>query len=448
MAFYSQHKKPYEAMVFIDGASIIAVDNKGAPIDSGVYLVDDDTVIQSALTYVGSLATGGTVALGSGAYVLYATISIPSYVNLIGQGDSTFLYAATGLDDNMILVSGSVSNTISDMYIDGNSAGNIAGNCIHVTHGSHSITLIKIFNVFIFGAAGYGVYISANSGNVTLRDSFIINCVTDPVYNASTTSVVSNVSGYSPVNGQRDTISNVLEILGDVRGLYPGVESSGLTLPDYSVNGHDGVAGETLHNLFDFWGKTYAYYTNPMTPARTITIPDDVDFTFGNGLADSAFSLICAFYRTALGACTIISKRDDTLAQIEWWVDIGAGASSPITFYCYDQSVPAYINAVSSDVLWDTNWHVMVATYDGSGVETGLLVYLDGVNIMLSQNINGAYVAMENLASDVGLGCHHDNGVVSGIFTGEMTWFGITGKELDADEVWSVTQRILGVLGL
>lgn len=448
MVGYSAFKKSHEALVFIDGANIVAVDRDGAYIDHGTAGVDDDIVIQSALTHVGTLATGGTVALGSGTFIIYVTLSVPSYVNLIGQGDSTYLYAATGLNDNVILLSGTVSNTISDMYIDGNLGGNAAGNCIHVTHGSHSITLSRIYNVFIYGAAEYGVYISANSGYVTLRDSTIITCGTEPIYDATTSSSVSNVSGYAPVKNQRDTISNVLEIMGDVRALYPGVVSSGLVLPDYSVNGYNGVSGETLRNTFDFWGKTYSYYLNPATPARNLTVPDNADFTFGTGLADSAFSLICAFYRSALGACTLISKRDDTLAQIEWWVDIGAGAASPITFYCYDQSVPAYINAVSSDVLWDTNWHVMVATYDGSGVETGLLVYLDGVNIMLSQNINGAYVAMENLASDVGLGCHHDNGVVSGIFTGEMTWFGITGKELDADEVWSLTQRLKGVLGV
>lgn len=448
MVGYSAFKKSHEALVFIDGVNIVAVNRDGGYIDHGVAGVDDDIVIQSALTYAGSLATGGTVALGSGTYMIYVTLSVPSYVNLIGQGDSTYLYAAAGLNDNVILLSGTVSNSISDMYIDGNIGGNAAGNCIHITHGSPSITLSRIYNIFIYGAAEYGIYISANSGYVTLRDLNIFTCGTEPVYDASTTSSVSNTGGYAPINKQRDTISNVLEIMGDVRALYPGVVASGLVLPDYSVKGNDGVAGETLRNMFDFWGKTYSYYMNSATPARTLTVPDNADFTFGTGLADSAFSLVCAFYRTTLGACTLISKRDDTLSQIEWWVDIGAGASSPITFYCYDQSVPAYINAVSSNILWDTDWHVMVATYDGSGVETGLLVYLDGVNVMLSQNINGVYVAMENLASDVGLGCHHDNGVVAGLFTGEMTWFGITGKELNAAEVWSVTQRIMALLGV
>ena len=448
MVGYTAFNKASEAMVFFDGANIVAVNRDGGYIDHGTAGVDDDIVIQSALTYVGITGLGGTVMLGTGIYVIYATLSIPTYVNLVGQGDSTYIYAASGLNDNVILLSGGISNTISDMYIDGNGGGNIAGDCIHVTHGSPSITLTKIYNVFIYGAAEYGIYISANSGYTTVRDSTLMSCGTEPLYDATTTSIISNVTGYAPLKNQRDTISNVLEILGDVRGLFPGVESSGLVLPDYSYRGHDGVAGETLRNLVGSWGKTYSYYLNPGTPARNLTVPDDPDFSFGTGLVDSAFSLVCAFYRTAIGACTLISKRDDTLAQIEWWVQIGAGAASPITFYCYDQSVPAYINVVSSNVIWDTNWHTMVATYDGSGVETGLTMYFDGEDVSLTHNINGVYVAMEDLAADVGLGCYHDNGVVAGIFTGEMTWYGITGKELNEAEVWSLDQRLRNILGV
>lgn len=443
-AGWSAFKKPYEAMVFIDGANIIAVTRDGGYIDHGTAGVDDDIVIQSAITYVGAIS--GTVALGAGVYVIYATLSVPTYVNLIGQGHSTLLYLANGVDDNVILLNGGVSNIIADMYIDGNAAGNAAGSGIRVQHGGPSITISSIRDVFIYGAAEYGVYISPNSRFTTLRDSTIMTCGIAPVYDGTTTSIVSNVTGYAPLNNQRDTISNLLEILGDVRGLYPGIMSSGVVLPDYSMNGHNGVSGEDLKNLMNYQGKTYAYYMNSATPARTLTVPDDPDFSFGTGLADSAFSLVCAFYRTALGACTLISKRDDTLSQKEWWVEIGSGAVSPITFYCYDQSVPAYINVVSSDITWDTNWHTMVATYDGSGVKDGLTIYYDGVDVSLTHNINGVYVAMEPLAADVGLGCHHDNGVVAGIFTGEMTWYGITGKELDADEAWSVDQKLRGVL--
>ena len=446
MVSFSQHTKPYDAQVFINGADIVAVDRKGTPISAGTAGVHDDIVIQAALTAVG--VTSGTVSLGSGVYTIYATLVVPSYVNLVGQGHSTELYAANGLNDNVLLLDGVVSNTISEIMIHGNSAGNVGGSGIVITHAAPGLPMINVHDVFIWGSADYGVVIGANSSVTTMRDSIIMSCGLGPVYDDSKTSIVSNVYGYAPVKNQRDTISNLLEILGDVRGLYPGTDSAGNLLHDYSVHGHDAFAWSNLSNFFDFWGKTYTYYMSSAIPTYVLTVGDDPDFSFGDGVTDDAFSLVCAFQRSATGACTVMSKRDDTLAQIEWYVTIGAGATSPITFTCYDQSVPAYINVVSSDIIWDEDWHVLVVTYDGSSVETGLTVYYDGVDISLAHNINGVYVAMENLAADVGLGCHLDNGVPTGMFTGEMTWFGITGKELDIDEVWSIRQRILEVLGL
>lgn len=444
MVSFSQHTKPYDAQVFINGADVVAVDRLGAPISAGVAGVHDDIVIQAALTAVG--ATTGTVSLGSGVFMIYATLVVPSYVNLVGQGHSTMLFAANGLNNHVLLLDGVVSNTISDIMIDGNAAGNVGGSGIVVNHGAPGVPFINIHDVFIWGSADYGVIISTNSRNTTLRDSIILSCGLGPVYDDTKTSVISNVYGYAPVKNQRDTISNVLEILGDVRALYPGTGSTGNWLADYSKNGYNAFAWANLSYFCDFWGKTYAYYMSSAIPTYVLTVTDNPDFSFGDGATDDAFSLVCAFYRTALGACTLMSKRDDTLAQREWFVTIGAGVSSPITFTCYDQSVPAYINVVSSDVIWDGDWHTLVATYDGSSVETGLTVYLDGVDISLTHNINGVYVAMEDLASDVGLGCHLDNGAPTGMFTGEMTWFGITGKELNAAEVWSLDQRIRGIL--
>ena len=449
MVGYTAFNKTSEAMVFFDGANIVAVNRDGGYIDHGVAGVDDDTVIQAAIDYVNSLGTGGTVAIGTGLFVIYSPLELAAYVNLIGQGMSTMIYAANGLDDNIVEITGGChSNTISDMYIDGNSGSNTLGTAVYINVGAPVFSAIKLFNLFIYGAAEYGVYISSMSGYVNLRDSVILSCSTAPIYNDTTTTQVYNVYGYAPLKDQRGSISSILEIIGDARGLYPGVQCTGLSLTDFTSNSHDGVSSTELRNITDFCGKTYAYYLSPATPARNLTVPSDPDFTFGTGLSDSAFSIFSAFYRPAVVACTLMSKRDDTLLQYEWNAGIGAGAVSAITFTCYDQSVPAYINVVSSDVIWNTDWHTFVATYDGSSVETGLTIFLDGIDISLTHNINGAYVAMEPLAADVGLGCHHDNGVTTGHFLGDMTYFGITGKELNAQEAWSLDQRIRNVLGV
>ncbi len=452
MVGYSALRKEREASVFFSGSYIVAIDGNGGYIDHGTANVDDDIVIQSALTAVA--ANQGIVSLSSGVFVLYATLVIPTYVGLVGQGPGTYLYAATGLDDDMIELSNTQGNTVADLWMDGNAAGQVSGNGININHASSSLAISQIKNVYIFGCKECGVLISANSNYVTVRDSTVMQCGTAQICDSTITSTISNVSGYAPIKEIRDTISNILEIMGDVRALIPCSDVSGTTLTDYSYHAHDGTAIVDLMYTYGTQGKSSYHYLSSAVPAWVIYIADHADFSFGNSLVDSAFSVMCVFKRAGvvLDACHLISKRDDGANAKEWGVSVGAGNVAALTFECYDQSAAAYINVVSNAITWTVaptnSWNVMVATYDGSGVETGLTIYLNGVDVSSTRNISGAYIAMENLASAVGLGCRFNSGVVTSMFTGYTTWFAITGKEIDADEVWSINQRIKGVLGV
>lgn len=453
MAFYSQHRKPYEATVFFDGLAIVAVNYKGSPIDSGVAWVDDSSVIQSAITYVGALG-GGTVFISAGSYLLTTTLSLPSYTNLRGEGGSTYLYAASGLDDNVITINNTQGISISDLWIDGNAVGQASGDGIGITHATSSLALVRIHDVYIYGCKDYGIDISANSGYVNVYNSEVLQSVAGQINDLTITSNIHDVLGYTPIGAIRDTISNVLEVMGDARALIPCADTTGITLTDFSNKGHNGVSASDVRYTLTYQGKAYVHYLSSATPTRYLYILDNADFSFGNGFADSAFSLIAVFNRRGLvhGACNLISKRDDTLGLNEWWVAIAAGSPSAMTFECYDESVNEYIKVVSNVIDWDLTpndeWNVMIATYDGSSSELGLTIYLNGVDVSNTRTNSGAYVAMENLTAPVGLGCGFNNGAVSGIHTGEVTWFGITGKELNAAEAWSVTQRIFGLLGV
>lgn len=452
MVGYSALRKDHGATVFFEGANIVAIDGNGGYIDHGIANVDDDIVIQSALTAVS--ATQGMVSLGEGTFMIRAKLTIPTYVSLIGQGPGTYLYAADGLNDNMIELSNTQGNVIADIWMDGNASEQTSGHGINITHTSSALALSQIRNVNIYGCKECGISISANSNNVTVSDSTIIQCKTAQICDSTTTSDIHNIFGYAPVKGIRDTVSNILEILGDVRAFIPCSDTSGNTLTDYSYHGHNGTALHDLYETYGTQGKSGYCYLNSGTPARAIYIADNADFSFGNSLTDDAFSVMAVFkrYGLVLQACHIISKRDDGANAMEWWVEIAAGSPSAMTFECYDQSVPAYINVVSNVIDWNSpptdGWNIMVATYDGSGVESGLTIYLNGTDVSNTHNINGAYVAMENLTSNVGLGCKFNSGTVDSLITADTTWFAITGKELDAGEVWSVTQRILGALNI
>jgi len=91
---------------------------------------------------------------------------------------------------------------------------------------------------------------------------------------------------------------------------------------------------------------------------------------------------------------------------------------------------------------------VIVATYDGSSSAAGIKIYRDGVRVDDTDYVSGTYVAMENLAAEVAIGYYtFGTGVKRWLLNGEATWFAITGKELSADEVWSLTQRLKAVIG-
>lgn len=60
----------------------------------------------------------------------------------------------------------------------------------------------------------------------------------------------------------------------------------------------------------------------------------------------------------------------------------------------------------------------------------------------------GTYVGMEQTVSNIYI-CYNAVGGGSGHFyTGKSTWFGVVGRELDANEVWQITQSLKGLLGI
>lgn len=75
-------KQPYDAMVYIDGTSVIAVDSTGRKIAEGTAGTDDATVIQAAVT----AAEKGDVVIRSSttAYVIDTTITVPYRINILG----------------------------------------------------------------------------------------------------------------------------------------------------------------------------------------------------------------------------------------------------------------------------------------------------------------------------------------------------------------------------
>jgi len=204
MGAYPAYKKDYDAMVFIDGWDVVAINSDGSVIDHGTNWVDDSDVIQSAIDYVVSATGGGKISIGAGVFVIYTPILVKSYIQLCGEGTTTTLYAETGLDDDVIYIEDQTNCLIDNLWIAGNSAGQASGSGIYINHTASTDCFNVVKDVVITDCKEYGVEISANSDYVSVLNNIIGGCGTAPVSDPTLTSVIRDTYGHTSIQSRRD----------------------------------------------------------------------------------------------------------------------------------------------------------------------------------------------------------------------------------------------------
>jgi len=158
-----------------------------------------------------------------------------------------------------------------------------------------------------------------------------------------------------------------------------------------------------------------------------MSVPDSNDLSFGDGVTDNPFT-ISTWIKP-----TLDTGFDDLITKpTEYQINI---STSYLYFKLMDNSVNIYIRArltINNTELKDGNWHHVTCTYDGSGVNSGLKVYIDGSLYTTVNNSLGSYTAMDNLGGDVGIG----DTTYSGNIDQTILW----DKELTFDEIRELIQ--------
>lgn len=170
-------------------------------------------------------------------------------------------------------------------------------------------------------------------------------------------------------------------------------------------NSADRTATGKINACFDFGGVESVVITN-----------DHNELSFGDGATDSAFSIAAWIYVVnASTAQVILSKYDGTTgAEAREW-QLYLDHYEHVVFRIYDESANSYIYATSYDSL-STGWHLVVATYDGSGDESGITIYVDNIEDTTNRWHFGTYTAMENTATKVVIGAHEGTDGALGMF--------------------------------
>jgi hypothetical protein len=169
-----------------------------------------DAVIQSAITALP--ASGGTIYLEEGTYILSGTVTIPSNVTLEGSGQGTVLEYENSYNtgSEMLYIPSGTGVRISNLRLDGNTSHQTGAFDEGIYVGGTGI--VNIDNVQSNHFTDYGFYFSG--GTDTLTNSYATGNVTGGVNDLANNTVISNTtastnSGRGFVVGSTgDTISD------------------------------------------------------------------------------------------------------------------------------------------------------------------------------------------------------------------------------------------------
>lgn len=118
-------------------------------------------------------------------------------------------------------------------------------------------------------------------------------------------------------------------------------------------------------------------------------------FSFTTGTVDKPFSIKANIYLRGLGTIQpILSKwngSNNSTSEYLFYIR----ANNTLTIYLLNKTGSVYIGAnYATPLLINTNYNVVV-TYDGSGVWTGIKMYVNGTNVTLTSfNSGTGYTSM------------------------------------------------------
>ncbi len=300
----------------------------------------------------------------------------------------TLVVTRTGTDGNLALkiyLDGTEISSTTETTLIGSSTSKVSiGRSGEYTVSSQAQALIS--DVMLFD----GEAISA--ANVTWYDT-AGSSGTDPG--------TTNLEGHWKLNDESTTVATDSSSNGN-DGTYNG-PAIALIPRDESDTTKD-ITGAALQ----FTGRCPVEHDLSGIPCLDLDGTDDYidcgdsdDFSFGDGLTDSPFSIACIvdFDSLAVGD-DIIGKYTN---PYEYVVQI---SSSTLYFFLRDDSAAGYIgrSATLSGHVTANQLFSLVCTYDGSGLSSGVKIYADGVQIDDADFASGSYTAMENTTAPLRFG--------------------------------------------
>ncbi|MBW2992712.1 LamG domain-containing protein, partial [Candidatus Woesearchaeota archaeon] len=267
--------------------------------------------------------------------------------------------------------------------------------------------------VFVFNMTRFTSYSTQEGANTAptqgipiLNSTFGTNFTNEnlTVYNQSTYDVdgdpvTNKIDWYLNGRSYPATPSNISYSNVILNMPFENFTQASDTYKDYSTYGNDGTeqngvswnatGGHDGYGAYEFDGVD-----------DYINLTDKDEFSFGDGTTDKPFSIeVRVKWTQTPSSDFIISKMNwDSPSLREWGIyRYEAGADIRLQFFLVDASTGAILGRYVGN--WTPTvgtWYHIVSTYDGSGSQNGIKIYVDGSLMTLTDAVSGSYTAMEN----------------------------------------------------
>ena len=287
----------------------------------------------------------------------------------------TYSWTATGSWHHFV---GKRTGSTIELFIDGVSVGSDSTNTLGAHTSAHYTTIGNIRNAIAPSGAPY--WMDGNLADVRVYDTDLSSTDIAALYGGE--NITTNLVGH----WLKDTPS-----LLDHSGTNDGTnEGSAFAYDNPSPAVEFGKASRVFDGVSDY-----------------VDLGDSDDFSFGDGTNDSAFSCAAWIKMEDHLKFRIIVKYKDQVPDEKEWV-FSSDSTGRLMFFLSDNSTSATINRRYSDTTtfasYVGQWIHVVGTYDGSGTDSGIKLYINGSRVDDVSLSAGSYTAMENTGETCKIG--------------------------------------------
>lgn len=138
-----------------------------------------------------------------------------------------------------------------------------------------------------------------------------------------------------------------------------------------------------------------------------VNVPDAAALSFGNGSTDSPFSGECMEFRAANFSQRrlVFSKASDiSSGSAEYYFVCGTDGKLSIILFDTDIGTAASIRTTANVAINANQTYRVGFSYAGSGLASGLTIYVDGAEVASTDLTSGSYTSMNNGSSAFTIG--------------------------------------------